>query len=77
MILCARCTSRSREQSTKRRSCSENMWKVSLFFSKNNKVVCLSNMADTLGEIGEVRKGLWTFFLDCTFQVLIGYTNPF
>ena len=47
MILCARSTSRSREQSTKRRSRSENMWKVCLFYSQNNKIVWLSNMADT------------------------------
>ena len=47
MLLCARSTSRSREQSTNRRSHSENMWKVCLFFSQNNKIVWLSNMADT------------------------------
>ena len=37
MILCARSTSRSREQSTKRRSRSENMQKVCLFSNENNK----------------------------------------
>ena len=35
MILCARSTPRSREQSTKR---SENTWKVCLFDSQNNKI---------------------------------------
>ena len=53
MILCARSTSRSREQSTKRISRSENMWKVCLFYSQNNKIVWLSNMALTW-EIHEV-----------------------
>ena len=43
-ILCARSASRSREQNTKRRSRSENMWKVGLFYSQNNKI---SNKADT------------------------------
>ena len=47
MILCARTTLRSREQSTKCRSPSENMWKVCLFYSQNNKIVWLSNMADS------------------------------
>ena len=61
MILCARSLSRSREQSAKRRSSSENMWKVSLYYSQNNKIVWLSNMADTFLEIQEVRKGLWAF----------------
>ena len=35
MVLCKRSTSRSREQSTKHRSRSENMWKVCLFYSQN------------------------------------------
>ena len=48
MILCARSLSRSREQSAKRRSSSENMWKVSLYYSQNNKIVWLSNMADII-----------------------------
>ena len=46
MILCARRMSRSREQSKKRRSRSENMRKVCLFYSHNNKIVWLSNMTD-------------------------------
>ena len=37
MILCARNTSRSREQSKKRRSRSENMWKVCFFCSQNRR----------------------------------------
>ena len=44
MILCTRSTSTSSEQSTKRRSRSENMRKVCLFYSQNNKIVWLSNM---------------------------------
>ena len=63
MILCAHSTSRSREQNTKRRSSSENTWKVCLFYSQNNKIVWLSNMANILvWEIQEVRKGLWSFY---------------
>ena len=66
MILCARSTSRSREQNTKRRSSSENMWKVCLFYSHNNKMVWLSNMAGTfVWKIHEVRKSMWAFFLSC------------
>ena len=49
-ILCARSTSRSSEQSTKRRSRSEKMRKVYLFCSLNNDIVWLSNMADTFLE---------------------------
>ena len=46
MILCARSTSRSREQNAKRRSRSENKRKACLSYSQNNKIVSLSNMAD-------------------------------
>ena len=28
-----------------------------------------------LGEIHEVRKGLWAFFLDCAFRMLIGWAG--
>ena len=28
-----------------------------------------------LAEIHEVRKGLWAFFLDCAFRMLIGWTG--
>ena len=62
MILCARSTSRSNEQSTKRRSRSENVRKFCLSYNQNNKIVWLSSMADTcFGEIDEMRKGLWAF----------------
>ena len=27
------------------------------------------------GEIHEVRKGLWAFFLDCAFRMLIGWAD--
>ena len=47
MILCARRMSRSREQSTRRRSRNKNMWMVCLFCSQNNNIVWLSNMADS------------------------------
>ena len=47
MILSVRSTSRSREQSTKRRLCSEKKQKV---------------YRPILGEIHEVRKGVWAFF---------------
>ena len=39
MIPCARSASRSREQSTKRSSQSENMRKVCLLYSQNNEIV--------------------------------------
>ena len=39
MILCARSTSRSREQRTKRRSRSENVRMAGLFYSQNNKIL--------------------------------------
>ena len=42
MILRARSTSISSEQNKKRKSCSENMWKVCSFYSQNNKIVWLS-----------------------------------
>ena len=47
MILCARSTSKSCEQSTRRRSHSENMRKGCSFYSQNNKIVWLPNMEDT------------------------------
>ena len=50
MILCARSTSRSSEQRAKRRSRSENMRKVCLFYNQNSKILWLSNMAGTLFE---------------------------
>ena len=40
-----------------------------LYYSQNNKIVWLSNMADTLvWEIHEVCKGLWSFFLIVYFR---------
>ena len=48
MILCARSTSRSSEQITKHRYRSKNMQKMCLFYSQVNKIVWLSNMADTI-----------------------------
>ena len=69
MILCALSTSRSSEQSTKHRSLSENMWKVCLFNSHNNKIARLSNMEDTF-----VEKFTWCtkvcglFFLTAIFR---------
>ena len=42
---------------------SKNMQKVSLFYCQNNKIVWLSNMADTyFGGIQEVRKGMCFLF---------------
>ena len=68
MILCARSTSRSREQSTKRRSRSENMWKVCLFYNQYNKISWLSNMADTFFEKFTKRaKVCGLFFLTVLF----------
>ena len=34
---------------------------------KHDPRICLRN--------GEVRKGLWAFFLDCAFRVLIGWAG--
>ena len=48
MILCARRTSRSKwTESTKRRSRSEGMRNLGSFYSQNNKIEWLSNIADT------------------------------
>ena len=51
MILCARSTWRSREQST---TCSEDIQNVCLFYSQINKIVWLSNMADTFSRCANV-----------------------
>ena len=68
--------SRSSEQSTKRRSRSENMWKVCLFCSQNNKIVWLSNAADTfLEKFTKCAKVCGLFFLDCAFGMLIGWAG--
>ena len=69
MILCALSTSTSSELRTKR---SKNMRKVCLF------LVQLSRLYDYQTwktEIHEVRKGLWAFFLDCAFRMLIGWAG--
>ena len=76
MILCARSTSRSREQSTKRRSRSENMWKVCYFYGQNKKIAWLSNMADRfLEKFMRCAKVHGLFFLDCSFRMLIGWAG--
>ena len=68
MILSARCTSR--------RSRCEKMRKVCLFFSQNNKIVWLSNMADTfLEKFTRCAKGCG-FFSWCRFGCwLVGQAN--
>ena len=76
MILCARSTSRSREQSKKRRSRSENMRKDCLFYSHNNKILWLSNMAETLfEEFRRCAKVCGRFYRDCAFRMLIGWAD--
>ena len=77
IILCARITSRSREQSTKHRSSCKNIRTFCLVYSHNNKIAWLPNIADKFwGEIHEVRKGMWAFlFLDCAFRMLIGWAD--
>ena len=73
VILCAHSMLRSCEQRMKCRSCSENMQKVCLFHSQNNKIVWLSNMADTFFEkFMRCAKvcGLFSY-LDWALQMLI------
>ena len=66
MILCARNTSRSREQSTTCRSRSENTWKVCLlFYSQNSKILWLSNVADTFLRNSRGAQRFVGFFLEC------------
>ena len=61
------------EQSAKHRSLSEDMWKVCLFYSQNNKIVWFSNMADTFWRNLRVAQRFVGFlFLDCAFGMLIG-----
>ena len=72
MILCARSTARSSEQSKKRRSRSERMLKVCLFCSQNNKIVMIiKHGRHIFGKMYEMPKGLWAFFLDCAFRMLL------
>ena len=74
MILCARSTSRSREQSSKHKSSTGNMWKFCSFYDQTNKSLRLSNMADIFLEKFTRRAKFFFFlFLDCAFRpALIG-----
>ena len=57
------------EQSTKYRSRSENVRKVCLFYRQNNKIVWLSNMADTFFEkFARCAKVCGLFFLIVLFE---------
>ena len=52
------------------------MWKVCLFCSQNNKMVWLSNMADTfLEKCTRCAKVCGLLFLDCAFGMLIGWAR--
>ena len=74
LIPCARSTSRSSEQSTEHRSHSVNMRKVCLFYNRNNEIAwVIKHDGHIFWAIHEVHKGLWAFFLDCAFRVLIGW----
>ena len=82
MILWAHPTSRSREQSPKRRSRSENMWKVCLFYSQNNKIIRFSNRADTSSQGAQRYVGfffssgqLWSYHVACIVEV-VKSTSP-
>ena len=56
-------------ESKKCKSHSENMWKVCLFCSQNNKIVWLSNMADTfLEKFMRCAKDCGLFFLIVLFE---------
>ena len=50
-----------------------NMRKVCLFYSQNNKIVYLSNMADTFIE----KLTVCFFFLDCALLAQIGWAGMF
>ena len=71
LILSVRSTSKPRDQSTKRRSHSENVWKICLVTRLRNYQTWRTHF----WEIHEVRKGLWAFFLDCAFRMLIGWAT--
>ena len=76
MILCARSSSCSSEQSAKRRSCRESMLTVCLFCSHSNKIISLSHMTDMLFEkFLRCTKPCGYFLLDCAFRVLIGWED--
>ena len=73
IILRVRRTSKSNEQSTKCISHTVNMRKICLFYSPNNKIVWLENMADTLLRNSRGAQRFVGFcFLHCAFRVLIG-----
>ena len=73
MILCARSISRSSELSTKRRSCRDRMRRVCLFYSLNNNILWLLDMADIfLLEFTSCAKVCSFCFLDCASRMLIG-----
>ena len=52
------------------------MLKIYLFYSQNNKIVWLSNMADTfLEKFIRCAKACGLYFLDCALRMLIGWTG--
>ena len=66
MILCARSTLRSREQRAKRKSRSENVWKVCSCYSQNNKIFWLSSMTDACFKNSRnAQRFVGFFFLIC------------
>ena len=90
MNLCARSTSTSSAQSKKRKSHSENIRKVCLLYTQNNKIVWLSYMADILfvclfvclfvlflffEKFTGCAKVCKHFFLDCAFPLMIGWAG--
>ena len=46
--------------------------KVCSFYGQNDKIVQLSNMADTIFEKSQGVQRTMGFFLDCVFRMLIG-----
>ena len=77
MILCARSTSRSREQSTKHRSRSENVRKFCLSYNIVRirvRIRRLYHYQTWQTHFHGVRKGLWAFFL-IAFGLLIGWAG--
>ena len=72
MILCARSTSSSSEQSTKRRSRSESMRNFCFFHSQNNNIYDYQTWQTRFWRNSRGAQRFVGFFLDCAFQVLIG-----
>ena len=62
MILCAPSMLSSSEQSTKRRSRSENMRNVCSFYIQKQDFMITKHGRHVFGEIHEMRKGLYAFF---------------